>query len=370
MKITARLRTCFLSLCLLCALLVTAGCYGFYYRPNAVHEPLLGYKHDFDINLNLRLSEQGDFNLQTAYAPLNHFEVVMNGMTSTTQYSDYEKKHRFLEAGAGVFHAIGNEAENRPFRFELIGGYGIGMGREVNGSSKAIGRYQRKFLQPAFGIKMKNLDMSFGMRFAEINFSNYSVYDQRMLVDKGIFDFSTLEPNFRLAVGLEHFKVGGQISSIRALRNKEAYQLATDFGGVDVTTNFDLFFSFNPWKEKTYELGFYNLDLMDSTHLNAVELIINHNPCWICLPKKASYANEIIFKLNGVETDYTHKTRELICHRLQLSEKGMSQLSIVPINQGHSIIAPIRLILKDGSVKKEFYMELKDDKPALLYLHY
>jgi hypothetical protein len=367
----ARLRTCFLSFCLLYVLLVTSGCYGFYYRPNAVHAPLLGYKHDYDINLNTRLSEGGDFNLQTAYAPIDHFEVVMNGMTSTSRYDNsYVKKHRFLEAGAGVFHAIGNVEINKPLRLELTGGYGIGMGSKVDGSYNAIGRYHRKYLQPAIGLKFQYFDMSYGMRLAEINFSSYSVHDQGALLEKGIFDFTTLEPNFRIAAGFRHVKFGVQISSTRALRNKEEYSAATGYNYYSATANADMFLSFNPWKEKTYELGFYNLDLMDSTHLNAIELFVHDNPCWICTPKNAPYANDIIFKVNGVETDYVHKTRDLKCHRLQISRKGYNQLKIEARNPEQLLNEPIHLTLKDGSTRKEFFVDLKDGKPAMLYLRY
>jgi hypothetical protein len=332
--------------------------------------PLLEDKNDFDINLGIRPSDEGDFNLQSAYAPLNHFEVMMNGMTYTSSYGTYTMKHRFLEAGAGVFHAFGNSYGIKPFRLELIGGYGLGVGEKNDVGLRAVGRYQRKFLQPSIGIKMKEFEVSFGVRLAEINFSNYSIYNQRILIEKGILDFTTIEPNFKATVGFKRVKVGFQISSTRAIRNEDAYNIATETNRYDVATHLDLLLCFNPWKYKTQKRENFLLHPEDSSAVNSIEFIISDSPCWICMPKDAAYNDAIEFKLNGRQVDYSAKMSDMICHRLQLSRDLANLLSVSLKNPAQSISTPVNVILIDGKLKRPFYIDLSGDKRMDFYLTY
>lgn len=356
--------------CLLALALGAWGCSNVYYIPSAVHMPLLEDKNDFDVNLSTRFTDGGQIDIQTAYAPINHFELVLNGMNSSTKYDDsYKKELRFLEAGAGIFHALGDRNKlNKPFRVEFIGGYGLGVGKNIDGSYQAVGRYQRKFVQPSIGIKVKGFEAGFGLRLSEINFSNYSIYDSGILTEKDILDFTTLERCFRFAVVFKSVNFGTQISRLDVLRDQEAYEKATGYNFNQVYVDF--FLGFSPSKYKTPEGAPYHLHAIDSSGIGAMEFIMSDNPCWICLPKNAPYKDSIEFKLNGNTLDYSHKSSKTICHRLQLSRNHTNLLSIALKNPAQTLSTPVNITLIDGNIKRPFYIDLSGDKRMDFYLTY
>ena len=247
--------TIVLSICLL------TNCTRTLYVPNAVNTPLLEQKHDYTANLNMRLIAPFNIEFQGAFAPINHFAVMGNasamGYASSKTETSFE--HHLFEAGAGVFGAFWkNNCGTHLMRAEFFGGYGIGGADIVDDFDEIIfpdptvrsydGKYHRKFIQPAFDIKTKVVEFSLAARFSEVNFSKYNDYEDGVRTATGTYNFSTIEPVFRLAFGYQGWKIAGQFGYVESLGSSD-----TDFveatGDAWGNIHFNGSFMISSWNE-------------------------------------------------------------------------------------------------------------------------
>lgn len=232
--------------------LLLSSCNRTLYVPNSLNTPLLEQKNDYNFNISSRVVAPANLEGQLGYAPLNHFVVVANASALGYNSSFSRLNHRFAELGAGVFTSFW-EGYRQPkmLRAELIGGYGIGSAIFEKSSSaidKSEGRYQRKFLQPAFGIKTEFLEFSFGVRLSEVNFDHYNDYSNDILVGSDIYNFATIEPVMRIAVGHKGVKMAVQFGRITNAGGVADFEAATDEDWVRTQLFGSL--SFSNWPDK------------------------------------------------------------------------------------------------------------------------
>jgi hypothetical protein len=232
--------------------LLLSSCNRTLYVPNALNMPLLAKKNDYNFNISSRVVAPANLEGQLGYAPLNHLVVVANAAALGYNSSFSRLNHRFVELGAGVFTSF-LEGYRQPnmIRAELIGGYGIGSAIFEKSSSaidKSEGSYNRKFLQPAVGIKTDFLEFSFGVRLSEVNFDHYNDYSNDILVGSDIYNFATIEPIMRIAVGHKGVKMAVQFGRISNAGGVADFEAATDEDWV--RTQFFGSLSFSNWPDK------------------------------------------------------------------------------------------------------------------------
>jgi hypothetical protein len=98
--------------------------------------------------------------------------------TSTNDDGDDDddefRHHKFFEGGIGYF-----ENQEKMF-FEIFAGYGRGEGSSSDGdfidgtTERATGKYDRYFIQPAFGFNKKTMNVSFVPRFSMVDFTEFT----------------------------------------------------------------------------------------------------------------------------------------------------------------------------------------------------
>jgi hypothetical protein len=168
------------------ALLAISACAPVYV-PNVRNSPMFTKGGEFQASVQIGNGWEG----QSAYALTDHFGLMANfsyanntGFDPDTEDSDYHR-HMLFEGGAGYF-------SNGPESFfEVFAGYGAGEGSSVDeytffGSQSVVatGKYKRYFLQPAFGINGKEIDVSFVSRFSMVDFYNFSNESYSMTVNE------------------------------------------------------------------------------------------------------------------------------------------------------------------------------------------
>ncbi len=119
------------------------------------------------------------FDAQGAVSVSSHIGLMVNynyanrDRFDPDDFDDYHR-HKFLEGGIGYFN------NDDLWCMEIFAGYGRGEGSSKNeflsmsSSAPSIGKYERYFLQPAFGLNKKTVHVAFVPRFSMVNFTAYS----------------------------------------------------------------------------------------------------------------------------------------------------------------------------------------------------
>jgi hypothetical protein len=169
------------------ALLAISACAPVYV-PNVRNSPMFTKGGEFQASVQIGNGWEG----QSAYAINDHFGLMANfsyanrtGFDPDTEDDDYHR-HQLFEGGAGYFS---NRTDSF---FEVFAGYGAGEGSSVDTyddlfgpqSVAATGKYKRYFLQPAFGINGKEIDVSFATRFSMVDFYKFSNESYSMVVNE------------------------------------------------------------------------------------------------------------------------------------------------------------------------------------------
>ncbi|MEO8472282.1 MAG: hypothetical protein ABI477_08810 [Chryseolinea sp.] len=159
-------------------LLIGTGCSPVYV-PNARNSPLFTKAGEFQGTVALG----NGIDVQTAASITNHIGVMANysyedrnGSQYTTNFNDDDyHHHKFFEGGIGYYENVKN------WCYEVFAGYGKGEGSSYdsyvwwnNVDQKATGKYERFFIQPAFGLNKKIMSVSFVPRVSLVDFKEFS----------------------------------------------------------------------------------------------------------------------------------------------------------------------------------------------------
>ncbi len=162
--------------------LLFTSCQRGIYIPDKVHSP--GFREAGEAKLDLsvkpqRIDSNGSpvsFSSDLAYAPINHLGIMLSyrgvNNKTLTENDFWGNDNRYtrlngsrIDVGAGYFSALGSKG-----KCEVYAGYGMGnirsksiLGSGTDASFDA--RYNRIFLQPAFGFQTKIFSLMGGLRF-------------------------------------------------------------------------------------------------------------------------------------------------------------------------------------------------------------
>jgi hypothetical protein len=166
---------------LLVLLLVCSSCAPVYV-PNIRNSPMFTKGGEFQAAVQIGNGWDG----QVAASLTNHLGVMGNysyisrartttSSSGTQSQNDNYLRHKYFEGGIGYFHN-----DDKMF-FEIFAGYGKGEGSTYDqydffGSqtSEATGKYQRYFIQPAFGINKHTMNVAFVPRVSIVDFTQFT----------------------------------------------------------------------------------------------------------------------------------------------------------------------------------------------------
>jgi len=165
---------------LMLIMLIAAGCAPVYV-PNARNSPLFTQAGEFQGSLGIG----NGIDIQGAASITNHIGVMANYSYERRNSDDYYLSanvdnddyhyHQFFEGGLGYFENQGK------WCYEVFAGYGKGEGASYDsyqwntGQSKvATGKYDRFFIQPAFGMNKNIFHISFIPRISIVDFKEFS----------------------------------------------------------------------------------------------------------------------------------------------------------------------------------------------------
>jgi hypothetical protein len=150
------------------------------YVPNSRNAPLFTKAGEFQGSMQFG----NGFELQGAVSVSNHFGLMVNYSYADRTSSVYDldaddlddyHHHNFLEGGIGYFENQGN------WCYEIFAGYGKGEGTSYDAydwwggqSELATGKYDRYFIQPAFGLNKKVMHLAIVPRVSIVDFKEFS----------------------------------------------------------------------------------------------------------------------------------------------------------------------------------------------------
>ena len=151
------------------------------YVPNARNAPLFTKAGEFQGNIQFGngIDAQGAIAVTNHIGLMGNFSYADNKSPDPDDFDDYHR-HKFFEGGIGYFE---NEGK---WCYEVFAGYGRGEGSSYDtydfwGTSgdpiKSTGKFERYFIQPAFGLNKKVMHVAFVPRIALVDFNEFTSDD-------------------------------------------------------------------------------------------------------------------------------------------------------------------------------------------------
>ena len=199
-------------------LMLSASCTT-YYKPNAVHSPMLKQKGDGHVTAAIGGSGTGLGNLQLAYAVTDHFALMTDGMIhyrkGTYQNSSYPDKGTVVtniysgNLGVGYFEKFGKSGKQL---IQLYGGGGYGKSYsqlfDYNPADRNVSaEFYNVFVQPGIVFTKQSIDFAVDTRINYVSLYNFNgdfegYYNGSDPIPDGPnVNFMLVEPTFTLKAG-------------------------------------------------------------------------------------------------------------------------------------------------------------------------
>lgn len=152
------------------------------YVPNARNAPLFTKGGEFQgsIQFGNGIDAQGAVSVSNHIGLMGNFSYADNKSPDPNDFDDYHR-HKFFEGGIGYFE---NEGK---WCYEVFAGYGKGEGSSYDTYSfwdsnngdpvMATGKFERFFIQPAFGLNKKVMHVAFVPRISLVDFKEFTSDD-------------------------------------------------------------------------------------------------------------------------------------------------------------------------------------------------
>jgi hypothetical protein len=150
------------------------------YVPNSRNSPMFTKAGEFQgsIQFGNGIDAQGAVSVSNHIGLMGNFSYANNKSPDPDDNTDNYHRHKFFEGGIGYFE---NEGK---WCYEIFAGYGKGEGSSYDtydffGTSSgdeilATGKFERYFIQPAFGLNKKVMHVSFVPRITLVDFTEFS----------------------------------------------------------------------------------------------------------------------------------------------------------------------------------------------------
>ena len=217
-----------------------SSCTHYYYGPNSGNVPLLQAKGDGRISAAIASSDETTgFELQSSYAPVNHFGVMVNlyatggkNITGSSNGDNINEKGggTYAEVGGGYFTTTGVTDK---WIFETY--FGAGKGTITNNyrrAEKSKTGVIKFFIQPSIGFQNAKgtLQVALASRFSSVDLK---VTESNMTTNNNPYDFSQValvknnpkhlfwEPAMIIKMGLPNAKVQLQLTPSYEFNKKD-----------------------------------------------------------------------------------------------------------------------------------------------------
>lgn len=149
------------------------------YVPNARNSPMFTKAGEFQgsIQFGNGIDAQGAVSVTNHIGLMGNFSYADNKSPDPDDLDDYHR-HKFFEGGIGYFE---NEGK---WCYEIFAGYGKGEGSsydtydffDTNSGDEvmATGKFERFFIQPAFGLNKKVMNVAFVPRISLVDFTEFT----------------------------------------------------------------------------------------------------------------------------------------------------------------------------------------------------
>lgn len=235
--------------------IIFTGCYTTSFLPQSHNVPLFTKEKEVRINPTHSLRA---FDLQLAYAPINHLGIIANVQATPRYY--------MAEIGAGAFYST-----NSFLVTEVYCGFGTGRlkdsisyyDRIFSNDDKFLGidiTGYKLFIQPNIGVKFSDkVDLSFSTKCSYWYYPKYYYHYERWgqrgtstsvliyseAIDQKNGSAITIEPAITLRAGGKHTKFMIQTGISSCIRtgnlNLDPYRYNNAFLRLGVSVNFELF---------------------------------------------------------------------------------------------------------------------------------
>jgi len=362
------------------ALLLSLGCQRVLYVPNSLNMPLLEQKSDYAFSLSSRPLAPLNGELQGSCALTDHLATMLNmeGVLHGNSQSLSTIRHRMAEAGLGAYGAFWkNPCQTNMLRVELFGGYGIGNGSYSttyhgifstdSTLENSTGRYNKLFLQPAFGVKTRYAEFGLGLRLSKVHFQYYEDIRNGVKAESGTYDFATIEPMLRVAVGYKGINVAMLVGSTNPVSGHDDY--------ADVAkgewSKMQLFIAarYSKWNEKCPESPIVSMETADSSRTSEPIFIQIFQPNFsICLRQKGQMDSDThTISFNGATLkENLQLNRTQFCVDLEAIPSADNRLTIKCNSDGKYSDNSLQMTIKDGKVERKFFIQQKEGETTEL----
>lgn len=209
-----------------------SSCSHYYYVPSSPHVHLFEERNDCSIAVSGEVpfpwaNQPYSLSAQTAYAITNHIAVSANAMTAWRgeRSSGNWGNGKYYDVALGYFTPI-----DRLFIFEVYGGVGTSHQHheyDVRNKGTADLSFNKYFLQPSIGLKIKRIELAFTAGLSRVVFTNviYTPDIKEMLFVQVIDNNRNallLDPSFTFRVGNNYTKF--QVQAGISLHLSRPYQ--------------------------------------------------------------------------------------------------------------------------------------------------
>lgn len=154
------------------------------YVPNARNAPLFTKAGEFQgsVQFGNGIDAQGAIAVTNHIGLMGNFSYADNKSPDPDDVDDYHR-HKFFEGGIGYYE---NEGK---WCYEVFAGYGKGEGSSYDTYDfwtstgdpiRATGKFERYFIQPAFGLNKKVMHVAFVPRISLVDFTEFSSDDLQL----------------------------------------------------------------------------------------------------------------------------------------------------------------------------------------------
>ena len=341
------------------------------YVPNTLNTPLLHEKGDFSGSLGMvGFAPEPTFDFQAAYAVNDHLAVMANSsFMSNDQSSSNVNTHRLLEAGGGWYTTFLPHAKGWNIgRAEVLAGYGFGWAEDNVGDDRFTGRYNRAFIQPAFGFRGEWFEIIIAGRFNNVNFSDYREEINGRLSRIDQLGFTTFEPIITFSLGYQYVKFYTQTGGEAIMSGRGNYERVSSSEDKAI---FNFGMRISPWKEQYHFVPPIaltpNFSSAPDSSMQAlpIEITVPENEVTLCFQSGNIPADEEVIDIVFNATFLTEKLKmstDAQCLKATIKNRGKGNLRFLFRDEGENPGGTILLTVQSGKEEKWFYFDIEKGK--------
>ncbi|MFI5172046.1 MAG: hypothetical protein ACHQFW_06620 [Chitinophagales bacterium] len=218
--------------------IIFCGCTRIYYSPTAQNVPFLSEQNEIRIVGSQSSNECIAFDIQASYSPIYHLGIMVNTSWCASTGGDVFRQGNpdtghLIEGGAGYYFRLDESS-----LAECYAGFGSGsLNYQWSSDTVADIKFNRIFIQPAFGFKKDVFEIGFSGRLSIVDYTNI---DEMQSLNSYSNYFGTPQTN-QAYIFIEP-AITARLG-FRAMKLQFQYQKAYKIGGTTLSySNYNMIF--------------------------------------------------------------------------------------------------------------------------------